>query len=79
MVKLPKWPGFVGAKDIDLKLDRVTKILAILDNPQKKLTNIIHIAGTNGKGSTAAFLRASSILIAVAFEGCFKFNFVTNS
>ncbi|MBY0381802.1 MAG: bifunctional folylpolyglutamate synthase/dihydrofolate synthase [Xanthobacteraceae bacterium] len=34
------------------------RILAALDNPQQKLPPVIHVAGTNGKGSTVAFLRA---------------------
>ncbi|MEO1137803.1 MAG: bifunctional folylpolyglutamate synthase/dihydrofolate synthase, partial [Pseudomonadota bacterium] len=43
---------------IDLSLDRIKAALARLGNPQKRLPPVIHIAGTNGKGSTAAFLRA---------------------
>ena len=45
-------------KIIDLTLDRVWRLLAALDNPQDKLPPVIHIAGTNGKGSTQAMLRA---------------------
>ena len=45
-------------KIIDLTLDRVWRLLAALDNPQNKLPPVIHIAGTNGKGSTQAMLRA---------------------
>ncbi|MFP7672043.1 bifunctional folylpolyglutamate synthase/dihydrofolate synthase [Marivita sp. S0852] len=45
-------------KIIDLTLDRVWDLLAALDNPQKKLPPVIHIAGTNGKGSTQAMIRA---------------------
>ena len=40
---------------ICLGLDRVSKILELLGNPQEKL-KIIHVAGTNGKGSTCAIL-----------------------
>jgi len=43
---------------IDLSLDRMWRLLAALDHPQDKAPPIIHIAGTNGKGSTAAMLRA---------------------
>jgi dihydrofolate synthase/folylpolyglutamate synthase len=43
---------------IDLSLDRVLRLLAALGNPQDKLPPVIHVAGTNGKGSTVAFLRA---------------------
>ena len=45
-------------KRIDLSLDRVQGLLAALDHPERKLPPVIHVAGTNGKGSTIAFLRA---------------------
>jgi dihydrofolate synthase / folylpolyglutamate synthase len=45
-------------KRIDLSLDRVQRLLAALGNPERKLPPVIHVAGTNGKGSTIAFLRA---------------------
>jgi dihydrofolate synthase / folylpolyglutamate synthase len=45
-------------KRIDLSLDRVQRLLAALDHPERKLPPLIHVAGTNGKGSTVAFLRA---------------------
>lgn len=45
-------------KVIDLTLDRVWRLLEIVDNPQEKLPPVIHIAGTNGKGSTQAMIRA---------------------
>jgi dihydrofolate synthase / folylpolyglutamate synthase len=45
-------------KIIDLSLDRMQRILKRLGNPEKNLPPVIHIAGTNGKGSTLAFLRA---------------------
>ncbi|WP_420861547.1 bifunctional folylpolyglutamate synthase/dihydrofolate synthase [Algirhabdus cladophorae] len=45
-------------KIIDLTLDRVWRLLAALDNPQTKLPPVIHLAGTNGKGSTQAMIRA---------------------
>ncbi|WP_170773118.1 bifunctional folylpolyglutamate synthase/dihydrofolate synthase [Ruegeria lacuscaerulensis] len=45
-------------KIIDLTLDRVWRLLAALDNPQEMLPPAIHIAGTNGKGSTQAMIRA---------------------
>ncbi|UZD90526.1 bifunctional folylpolyglutamate synthase/dihydrofolate synthase [Cognatishimia activa] len=45
-------------KVIDLTLDRVWRLLKALDNPQKDLPPVIHIAGTNGKGSTQAMIRA---------------------
>lgn len=45
-------------KVMDLTLDRVWRLLAGLDNPQDALPPVIHIAGTNGKGSTLAMIRA---------------------
>ena len=45
-------------KKIDLSLERINKLLYKLENPQKKIKNIIHIAGTNGKGSVLAFLKS---------------------
>jgi dihydrofolate synthase/folylpolyglutamate synthase len=42
-----------------LGLERITAVLDRLDRPQDKLPPVFHIAGTNGKGSTAAFLRAA--------------------
>lgn len=45
-------------KRIDLTLDRMWRILAALDHPEKRLPPVIHVAGTNGKGSTIAFMRA---------------------
>jgi dihydrofolate synthase/folylpolyglutamate synthase len=43
---------------IDLSLDRVWRILAALGHPERCLPPVIHVGGTNGKGSTVAFLRA---------------------
>src|SRR5215831_7057756 len=45
-------------KKIDLALDRILRLLASLGNPQLKLPPVIHVAGTNGKGSACAFARA---------------------
>lgn len=45
-------------KEIDLTLDRMWRILDALGNPQDSLPPVIHIAGTNGKGSVQAMLRA---------------------
>ncbi|MGG5818850.1 bifunctional folylpolyglutamate synthase/dihydrofolate synthase [Falsiroseomonas sp. HW251] len=43
---------------IDLSLGRMRDCLAKLDHPERRLPPVIHVAGTNGKGSTCAFLRA---------------------
>jgi dihydrofolate synthase/folylpolyglutamate synthase len=45
-------------KGFDLSLDRIRRLLERLDNPQGRMPPVIHIAGTNGKGSAAAFSRA---------------------
>ncbi len=45
-------------KVIDLTLDRVHRLLGLLGNPERHLPPVIHIAGTNGKGSTQAMIRA---------------------
>ncbi len=45
-------------KIIDLSLDRMSRILQRLGNPHERLPPVIHVAGTNGKGSTVAYLRA---------------------
>lgn len=45
-------------KGFDLSLDRIRRLLERLDNPHLKLPPVIHIAGTNGKGSATAFCRA---------------------
>lgn len=43
---------------IDLTTGRVERLLAALDHPERKLPPVIHVAGTNGKGSTVSYLRA---------------------
>jgi len=45
-------------KVIDLTLGRVERLLAALDHPERRLPPVIHVAGTNGKGSTIAMIRA---------------------
>lgn len=48
-----RWP-----KGFDLSLGRIRRLLDALGNPERRLPPVIHVAGTNGKGSTIAFLRA---------------------
>jgi dihydrofolate synthase/folylpolyglutamate synthase len=43
---------------IDLSLDRMQRLLERLGHPERELPPVIHVAGTNGKGSTIAYLRA---------------------
>jgi dihydrofolate synthase / folylpolyglutamate synthase len=45
-------------KRIDLSLDRMWRLLDALGHPERALPPVIHVAGTNGKGSTIAFMRA---------------------
>ncbi len=47
-----------GQSAIDLSLDRIRALLTILGNPQDRIPPVVHVAGTNGKGSTIAFLEA---------------------
>ena len=46
-------------RKIDLSLGRIERLLADLEAPQKRLPPVVHVAGTNGKGSTIAFMRAA--------------------
>ncbi len=45
-------------RKIDLSLGRMERLLAALGHPEKSLPPVVHVAGTNGKGSTIAFMRA---------------------
>ena len=45
-------------KVIDLSLDRIERLLAALGHPERRLPPVVHVAGTNGKGSVVAMLRA---------------------
>lgn len=45
-------------RKIDLSLGRIERLLAALGHPERRLAPVVHVAGTNGKGSTVAFLRA---------------------
>ncbi len=62
MVYLPHWPipATFGNRQIDYEsvFIRLYEVLQRLDNPHHKLPAIIHVAGTNGKGSTIAFLNS---------------------
>jgi len=45
-------------REIDLSLDRMIRLMAKLGHPERRMPPVIHVAGTNGKGSTVAFMRA---------------------
>ncbi len=55
----------LGRFGIKLELDTIKNILSLLDNPEKKY-NLVHVAGTNGKGSTATYI--ASILQKAGFK-----------
>ena len=46
-------------KKIDLSLERIEALLARLGHPERRVPPVIHVAGTNGKGSAIAFMRAA--------------------
>jgi dihydrofolate synthase / folylpolyglutamate synthase len=50
--------GRLHPKLIDLSLGRIEQLLAALGDPQDQLPSVVHVAGTNGKGSTVATMRA---------------------
>lgn len=57
MISTPHWPKALGKKfPIDLKLDRILEVMERLDNPHLKIPKTIHVAGTNGKGSTTSYI-----------------------
>src|SRR5688500_7406995 len=56
--QLDRLGSSIYATDI-LGLDRITALLGRLGRPQDRLPPVLHVAGTNGKGSTCAFLRAA--------------------
>lgn len=55
---MPHWPKVLGSKPIYYDLERINLLMEKLGNPHLKLPPVIHVAGTNGKGSTTAFMRA---------------------
>lgn len=57
MIYMPHWPKPLGSRPMDFSLNRIKSFLDKLGNPEKKMPPIVHIAGTNGKGSTLSFIR----------------------
>ena len=55
---MPHWPIPRGNRDFNLGLERIELLLDKLGNPHRNLPPVIHVAGTNGKGSTVAYLQA---------------------
>lgn len=60
MVYLPHWPipATLGKRQVDFELvfERMSRVLSRLDNLHLKMPRVIHVAGTNGKGSTASLI-----------------------
>src|SRR3546814_15275982 len=56
-MRMSDWSSDVCSSDL-LSLGRVERLLARLDHPETRLAPVVHVAGTNGKGSLLAFLRA---------------------
>ncbi len=55
---MPHWPKLLLDNRLGTPLERTQVLLQRLGNPEKRLPPVVHVAGTNGKGSTIAFLRA---------------------
>lgn len=51
------WPNYSSDGNPKLGLERIQKFLNALGNPERKLPPVFHIAGTNGKGSTTAYIK----------------------
>ncbi len=58
MVLMPHWPKKIITSNGITDLSRMEKLLAALENPHLRLPPAIHVAGTNGKGSTCAMLKS---------------------
>lgn len=58
MVWLPHWPKIGEMSSMKLGLDNIVALMELLGNPERKIPPVIHITGTNGKGSTTAFMRS---------------------
>jgi dihydrofolate synthase/folylpolyglutamate synthase len=56
-MKLPTWPQPNGINKINFGLERIKILLGKLGNPQNTIAPVFHVAGTNGKGSTTAFIK----------------------
>ena len=66
MVWMPHWPVLLGQGKLEPGTERVKTLLSRIGNPEKHLPPVVHVAGTNGKGSTITFLRA--ILTAAGYR-----------
>lgn len=57
-IEMPHWPPAQWGDLPGEPLERMERLLAAIDNPHHHLPPVVHVAGTNGKGSTIAFMRA---------------------
>lgn len=57
MVFMPHWPKNIGSSKIISRLDNALILLKRLDNPHMKIPPVLHITGTNGKGSTISYIK----------------------
>lgn len=57
-IHMPHWPQPLWGDPPGTPQQRMARLLEALGNPQNKLPPVVHVAGTNGKGSTIAMLRA---------------------
>lgn len=58
MVRMPHWPKILGKHSIRMGCEKARTLLKAIGDPHLKLPEVIHVAGTNGKGSTIAFMRS---------------------
>ena len=64
---IPHWPIYTGPnKDFSGSIERTKNILSQLNQPQNRISNVIHITGTKGKGSTALYI--SNILLSCGYK-----------
>mmetsp|Transcript_24404 Transcript_24404/g.73045 ORF Transcript_24404/g.73045 Transcript_24404/m.73045 type:complete len:1576 (-) Transcript_24404:1778-6505(-) len=61
--------GKLGVRGMSLGLDRIIAVLDVLDNPHHSVKNVVHITGTNGKGSVSSYV-AAALQGAVVKGGC---------
>jgi dihydrofolate synthase/folylpolyglutamate synthase len=67
MVFVTHWPKNIGKKfPAEIKLDRVLEVCSRLENPHLKIPPVIHVSGTNGKGSVVSYI--TNILINAGFK-----------
>jgi dihydrofolate synthase/folylpolyglutamate synthase len=56
-MKTPNWPTLSSKNEIKFGIERMKTLLEKLGNPERNMPPVFHVAGTNGKGSTTAYLK----------------------